>query len=132
SIGSGIIQEREATVAMAELRATINATEAELDRSKFAARRTAGMATMREKLITLAQHFSEAASHASGPVLRELVRPWLASATHDKQTRMLTLRIRRIPEVLGMDLHGSRRQTCEKKAPRLTCPSRSACWSALG
>jgi hypothetical protein len=100
---------------MAQLRATIASTEAELERTRFAARRTAGMGAVRDRLIALAKNFATTAAHATGPVLRELVRPWLASATHNKQTRVLTLRIRRVPEITTteenvMNVHSSRAQ----------------------
>jgi DNA invertase Pin-like site-specific DNA recombinase len=110
SIANGVFSEREATAAMAELRGKIAALEAELERTMFASRRTASMSSLRERLITLARDFSAAAQHASGPALRELVRPWIASATYDKHIRILTLKIRRVPEILGMDLDNWRPQ----------------------
>jgi DNA invertase Pin-like site-specific DNA recombinase len=102
AVARGTLLEREATTTLAELRARIAAAEAELERSRFAARRTEGMTAIRQHLVTLAQQFETQALRAAGPALRELVRPWLLDAVHDKAERMLTLKIRRVPEVLGM------------------------------
>jgi hypothetical protein len=104
AIGAGVLQEREAAAALGDLRATIDTTEAELERTRFAARRTAGTAQLRARLVALAADFEGAARRAVGPALRELVRPWLAGAALDYRTRTLTLRIRRVPAVLGMDM----------------------------
>jgi DNA invertase Pin-like site-specific DNA recombinase len=103
SIGSGVLTEREATATLAELRAKIGATEAELERTRFAVRRTAGMAALRDRLLILAADFETQAFRAVGPALRELIRPWLSRATLNKDTRMLTLQIGMLPEILGME-----------------------------
>jgi hypothetical protein len=51
----------------------------------------------------LAAEFETQALRCTGAALRELVRPWLAGATLNKHARVLTLRIRRVPDVLGME-----------------------------
>jgi hypothetical protein len=102
AVASGVLQEREATASLAEQRARIAAVEAEIDRTRFAARRTAAMEQLREHFVALAQDFVTQMLRAAGPALRELVRPWLKSAVYDKATRILTLTIRKVPEVMGM------------------------------
>jgi DNA invertase Pin-like site-specific DNA recombinase len=103
AIGAGTLQEREATATLAELRAKASAIEAELERGRFAERRTTGMAELRDRLVALAADFETQARRAIGPQLRELVRPWIAGATLNKDSRILTLRIRRVPDLLGME-----------------------------
>jgi DNA invertase Pin-like site-specific DNA recombinase len=107
AVAGGILLEREALASMTEQRSRIAAVEAELERTRFAVRRTETMATLRDKLMLLARDFETQALRAAGPALRELVRPWLADAVLDKTARVLTLRIRKVPEVLGMtpDMH---------------------------
>lgn len=123
AVASGILLEREATMSLAEQRARIAAVEAELDRTRFAARRTAAMESLRSHFITLAQDFATQALRAQGPALRELVRPWLKRAVYDKTTRLLTLTIRKVPEVMGMSdgmlLHEQPRQDGQKRSRRL-------------
>jgi hypothetical protein len=51
-------------------------------------------------MVALASDFPARAREASGPVLRELLRPWLADAVVDKEARTLTLSIRCIPAML--------------------------------
>jgi len=101
AIGTGTLEEREAASVLAEIRAKASAVSAELERTRFAARRSAGMIALRDRLLTLAADFEAQALRCRGPALRELVRPWLAGATLNKHTRILTLRIRRVPELLG-------------------------------
>jgi hypothetical protein len=103
AIGAGTVTEREATSTLAELRAKSSAIEAEVERARFAARRSEGMHAIRDRMLALAADFETQAMRAAGPVLRELVRPWLAGATLNKLTRTLTLRIRTLPDLLGMD-----------------------------
>lgn len=118
AIASGLLAEREATATLTEVRSRIAAVEAEVERTRFAARRTEGMRAMREHLVQLAEQFHHYARQAQGPALRELVRPFLIEAVHDKVARMLTLKIRRVPEVLGMTrdmyLHSLRAQDGRK------------------
>jgi hypothetical protein len=103
AIATGVLDEREAASAMAELRAKSSALAAELERTRFAERRTVGMSALRDRLIALASDFETQALRCSGGALRELVRPWLAGASLNKHERVLTLRIRRVPDILGME-----------------------------
>jgi hypothetical protein len=45
---------------------------------------------VRDEVVALALDFPRVAAHLTGPALRELVRPWLAFATFDKEARHLT------------------------------------------
>ncbi|MDB4906330.1 MAG: recombinase [Gemmatimonadetes bacterium] len=145
AIASGTVTEREAGATMSELRARAQGYHAELERLRFADRRIAQVTTLRDRLVATTRDFAALALRAGGPALRELVRPWLASAVYDKSDRTLTLRIRRVPEVGmifpdhhqsalalsglagGMTVSGRPPPTCERTAPPSTCPSPSAC-----
>jgi hypothetical protein len=48
-------------------------------------------------MLLLATDFPARAGKLSGPVLRELVRPWLQDAVVNKEHRTVTLTIRRVP-----------------------------------
>jgi hypothetical protein len=101
AIANHVMSEREAASTMAQLRARIEAIEAELERLRFATRRLDGVDAMRERMLGLAANFESTASRATGPQLRELLRPWIANAVANKHTRILTLTIRRVPDVFG-------------------------------
>jgi DNA invertase Pin-like site-specific DNA recombinase len=66
---------------------------------RFEERRSVPDAALREQVLTLARDFPRVAAQLTGPALRELIRPWLAFATFDKETRQLTLGIRRLPAI---------------------------------
>jgi len=53
----------------------------------------------RERIVALAADFPARARAAAGPELRELVEPWIESATFDKDTRELVLAIRVVPSL---------------------------------
>lgn len=92
----------EAASAMTELRAKIASTESELERLQFSQRQASAVSDLRDRLVQMAADFEGTALRAGGTALRELVRPWLASAVYSKDTRTITLRIRRIPDVMGL------------------------------
>lgn len=102
SIGKGTLENTEAAPVLAQLRAQISGVEAELERLQFSERRATAVSELRDRLVRMAADFEGSALRAGGSALRELVRPWLASATYAKDTRILTLKIRRIPDVMGL------------------------------
>ncbi len=135
AIGAGTLTEREATSTLAEIRAKSSALEAEIERTRFAERRSAGMTQLRDRMLVLAADFQTQALRAGGPVLRELVRPWLAGATLNKDTRTLTLKIRTVPDLLGMESSHMLAQDRGNRNSRLTVTRRirvpdSPSWAA--
>jgi DNA invertase Pin-like site-specific DNA recombinase len=58
----------------------------------------------RDRLAALASSFRQAAKTLAGPALRELIRPWIASAEFNAETRDLTLEIRHLPALSMGDL----------------------------
>lgn len=101
AIAAGTLSSIEAAPTVAQLRSQIAAAEAELERLQFAERRAAAVEQLRDRMIAMAADFAGTALKAGGSALRELVRPWLASAVVDKETRILTLKIRRVPDMMG-------------------------------
>lgn len=57
----------------------------------------AAIARERERVLALALDFPRVARLATGPQLRDLLEPFLAGATFDKNARALTLRVRSVP-----------------------------------
>jgi hypothetical protein len=82
---------------MAAVRQRLDAATANIEQLRFAKRQQAALASEREQLLRLATDFPARAGKLSGPVLRELVRPWLKDAVVDKEHRTVTLMTRRVP-----------------------------------
>lgn len=101
AIGNEVLTGSEAAATMAQIRTRSDAIDAELERLRFAARRLGNVDSLRERLLAVARDFASTAARVTGPALRELLRPWLAEGSVNKETRMLTLVIRRIPDVYG-------------------------------
>lgn len=101
AIARDVVTDREAQATLTQLRGKLERLEAELERTQFNGRRTAVSTAVRDRVLALATDFRALAAKATGAQLRELVRPWLADAVFDKQTYVLTLRIRTVPDILG-------------------------------
>jgi DNA invertase Pin-like site-specific DNA recombinase len=105
-VAADALSERDVRKQMAEVRSQLEAIESEIEQLQFSERRTSGVAELRDRLLSLAADFPALAKRASGPALRELIRPWLAKAVLDKKTHVLTLHIRKVPDVMGLGLSG--------------------------
>jgi DNA invertase Pin-like site-specific DNA recombinase len=103
AIAAGVLLEREASTSLVELRKRIDGVEAELERTSFSTRRVSGAAEIRDRVLATATDFTKLASKATGPELRELLRPWLQDAVFDKRSYTLTLTIRKVPNIMGAD-----------------------------
>jgi DNA invertase Pin-like site-specific DNA recombinase len=102
AIAGNTLTSAEAAPTMTEIRAQVSSAEAELERMQFSERQAAGISQIRDRLVAMARDFGSSALRAGGSQLRELIRPWLASAEYSKDTRTITLKIRRIPDVMGL------------------------------
>ncbi len=102
AIATNTLTSTEASAAMSEIRATIEGVEEELERLQFAERQASAVTELRDRLAGMARDFAATSLRAGGAQLRELIRPWLASAEYSKDSRILTLKIRRIPDVMGL------------------------------
>jgi hypothetical protein len=66
---------------------------------RFTAQRARALESECKRILAMASDFTAIAKRLEGPRLREHLRTWLAHAEFDKNTRDLTLMIRRIPAV---------------------------------
>lgn len=97
AIAAGIISAAEARPTLERVRRQHAETAAALDRTRFSKRQAERIAVERTKLLALAQDFPALARRLNGVELRELLRPWIVSATVDLGQREVRVAIRRIP-----------------------------------
>jgi hypothetical protein len=123
----GLCSEVEAHAVLAECRREIDTVAAELDQLRFESRRADRLHAERDRLLALALGFPARAQQLEGRALRELLKPWVESATLDKANRKLVIEIRRVPAdgaFIGL-----------YSGPGLPSPSRcrlAADWQGLG
>jgi len=92
-----LYSDKEAKASLDEIRARIEALAADGERAKLTAAARKKIAADRTRLMGMARDFAGRARKLSGSALRELLRPWLAGATFDKQARTITVTIRQVP-----------------------------------
>lgn len=97
AVASGVVEESEARNTLARLRTDIERATAQVERLRFAGRKQLSLASERDRLLAIARDFEGILARASASQVRELLRPWLASAIMDKVNRKLTLELRRVP-----------------------------------
>ena len=97
AIADGTLTNAEAGKQLTALRLQLDAAKQRVHESAFERRRTAVGKSERDRLVAMATDFGAAAKTLDGAELRDLLKPWLASATFDKRTRTLTVAIRRVP-----------------------------------
>lgn len=97
AVASGILSDSDAGGAMAEIRDGLARVETDLLRLEATAAAAEEIAAHRERLAALAADFAEQAARMGGAALRALLEPWLEAGTFDKNTRLLTLIVRRVP-----------------------------------
>lgn len=97
AIAAGTLTELEAATNLAEIRSRVAAADAEVERLRFADRATPANGDV-ERLVKIAQDFPSVVARLKGAPLREALRPWIRSAVVDKEQRVLTLVLWRIPE----------------------------------
>lgn len=97
AIADGTLEQREAGPHLASIRSQIEATTQRLQRLAFRQREGGATKDERARLLGMASNFAQTITKLRGPDLRELIRPWLSSATFSKSSRVLTLAIRRVP-----------------------------------
>jgi DNA invertase Pin-like site-specific DNA recombinase len=97
AVASGALKDSEAAGNMAELRTRISASDAEIERMRFAGRSALPDKAEIERMVKLAQDFPVQVRRLNGVALREALRPWIANAVVDKEKRVLTLTLWRVP-----------------------------------
>jgi hypothetical protein len=123
AIAAGVLSDQEAASKMSEIRVRLEAAQSEGERTQFATRRIKAVSEIRDRVLALTRDFSALAKRAKGSALRELIRPWLADAVFDKRTYVLTLTIRKLPNVIpSSETDGCSTST---RVPSLSLPSRA-------
>lgn len=104
AIADGTIERGEATSTLEKIRQDLQQVTADRARLQHVRQQFVTSKAEHERLVELALDFPRIAKHIEGPELRELVLPWIASATFDKAERVLSLGIRRVPAVGSFSL----------------------------
>ncbi len=97
AVADGTMTSEEARTALDTTRQAIARLQATSDASESTPRDIGALRSQREQLSRLALDFETVASLANGTQLRDVLAPWLASATFDKTTRELRLGVRTVP-----------------------------------
>lgn len=97
AVASGTLKDSEAASNLAELRTRIGSADAEIERLRFTVRAQLPDREEIERMIQVAQDFPTQVRRLTGVALREALRPWIASAVVDKEKRLLTLTLWRVP-----------------------------------
>jgi DNA invertase Pin-like site-specific DNA recombinase len=107
AIADGTVLPGEAQARLNAIRAELESLETQLQVVRFGQRKVGAASAEREEILRLARDFPSYADRFSPRVLREMIRLWLAGATFDKRSRMLEIRIRRLPALPSLALSGS-------------------------
>jgi DNA invertase Pin-like site-specific DNA recombinase len=99
AVARGVLTDDLARREAAQLRAKRATVTAQLEEARFRSRRQGTLRAERNRLVALARDFATQARRLHGAALRELLRPWLASAVVDKARREIVLNIRQVPGV---------------------------------
>lgn len=101
---SGVLTEEEVAPPLHAMRDQLAVIDQELQRAQFAERRVDALGGLRAELLEQAAHFVSVATSASGPELRELIRPWIHSAVVDREQNVVKLAIAPLPIEAGFRL----------------------------
>jgi DNA invertase Pin-like site-specific DNA recombinase len=96
AIAAGAVTIEEGKAAMEQARLLVEQLRLQLAAVEITRDRTA-LATEGERWLAIAADFPFVARQATGPELRQMLRPWLDGVTFDKYTRELTVRVRTVP-----------------------------------
>lgn len=97
AVADGTLLKAEADPQLAAVRADLARVIADRERTRFDARRHARVESERDARLAIATDFPARAAALHGLALRELLRPWIASAVVDKDARTVSVAVRRVP-----------------------------------
>lgn len=103
AIAAGVLTKDEAKAKMDRIRGDLQDAQDRLARLGALPKLERQLAKEADRLAKLAADFPARARELSGPALRELLKPWIEDATFDKETRELTVTVRRVPATGGTD-----------------------------
>jgi DNA invertase Pin-like site-specific DNA recombinase len=101
AVGLELLTEGEARKQLAAVRKRVDDLKAQLATVALDQRRADRIISERDRLTALAVDFRGRAKALKGSALRELLRPWLAQATLDKDRRELRLLLNPLPDIGG-------------------------------
>lgn len=93
----GMISKEEAAPQMEEVRKKLAELDDQLQQARFGGQRARASSTERDAIIADALSFADQAQNADGPVLRQLIEPWIGYLTFDKHARSLAIGVRTVP-----------------------------------
>jgi len=96
-----VLTTEDAKAKMDRLRDDLQDVEKKLARLRALPKVERDLAREADRLAKLAADFPARAKELRGPALRELLKPWIEDATFDKETRELTLTVKRVPATGG-------------------------------
>ena len=97
----GTLTEEEIGPRMEVLRLELAQAEQEAQQARFAGRRVMNLGRVRDELLARAANLGTALASASGPKLRELIRPWVHSAVVDRIENVVKLAVLTLPIEAG-------------------------------
>ncbi len=98
AVEQGTLPHGEVRTRLAEIDAHGTRVRGELARLARAKGSTRSLEAEIARLVAVARDFPSLCARLEGQDLRELLVPWIQSATFDKRTRVLTLHLRRVPD----------------------------------
>jgi DNA invertase Pin-like site-specific DNA recombinase len=99
AVADGTLTGDEAKARLTTVRRALARLEAQRDAIHVDGANQRALDAERDRIAALAMDFRRMARVLHGPALREFIRPWIAGAVFDAQTRVLTLDVRHIPDV---------------------------------
>lgn len=118
AIEDGTIGRADAKQRLAQLAANEARLTAEIDGLHQRSKNAAQMASDRERILALLADLPRLLMALTGPTLRELVRPWVAGAVFNTETRVLRLEIRHLPRFVMLSDPMGRRAGQKNSAGR--------------
>lgn len=116
AIEDGALLPSEASVRLEEIRAACADVDARIQALRFAKSRARGASSERDRLLELVTDLPALAARLKGAALREIIEPWIGSATFDKRTRVMGLGIRPLPLIPSLLPFTTRARAGRKQA----------------
>lgn len=101
-MADGVLEKHEAAPQIERIRAELADIGARTQAARFGRRRAGAQHADRDRILQSALDFPAVVQKATGTELRDIVRPWLDSVTFDKEARLLTVAIARVPGLTFM------------------------------
>jgi DNA invertase Pin-like site-specific DNA recombinase len=107
AIADGAVLAREVAGQLEEIRAQLADIDARRQALRFSSRRAESDRARRDRLLEAVLDLPQLLEAATVPERRELVEPWIGTATFDKVGRQLTLGVRYVPALPSLFVEAS-------------------------